>query len=101
MAFLCQDHFDLKPLKVSYHAAKSGDHRHCGSRDIMFLVDEGEDSRCFSFNPVLLFISKEHGFKSQIIPYQLLRFWSHAFKAPTGEKIPVRQKWQHEGKEKI
>ena len=40
---------------VSHHSAKFGDHRHCGSGDIMFLVAEGENSRCSHFNPSLLF----------------------------------------------
>ena len=36
---------------VSHHLAKFSDHRHCGSGDIMFLVVEGENSRCSRFNP--------------------------------------------------
>ena len=45
---------------VSHHSAKFGDHRHCGSGDIMFLAAEEENSRCSRFNPPLLFISKGH-----------------------------------------
>ena len=40
---------------VSHHPAKFGDHGHCGSGDIMFLVAEEENSRCSRFNPSLLF----------------------------------------------
>ena len=60
---------------VSHHSAKFGDHRHCGSEDIMFLVAEEENSRCSRFNPPLLFnapllfISKEHGLKAHGISY--------------------------------
>ena len=58
---------------VSYHPAKFGDHRHCGSGDIMFLVAEEENSRRsrfnkpLLFNPPLLFISK--GLKAHGISY--------------------------------
>ena len=31
---------------VSHHAAQSGDCRHCGSGDMMFLVVEGQESTC-------------------------------------------------------
>ena len=60
---------------VSHHPAKFGDHRHCGSGDIMFLVAEEENSRCscfnppLLFNPLLLFTSKGHGFKAHGISY--------------------------------
>ena len=60
---------------VSNHPAKFGDHSHCGSGDIMFLVAEEENSRCCRFNPSLLFnlpllfISKGHGFKAHGISY--------------------------------
>ena len=33
-------------LMVSHHSAKFGGHRHCGSRGIMLLVAEEENSRC-------------------------------------------------------
>ena len=55
---------------VSHHPAKFGDHRHCGSGDIMFLVAEEENSKCSCFNlPLLLnspllYISKGHGLKA-------------------------------------
>ena len=60
---------------VSHHPAKFGDHRHCGSGDIMFLVAEEQNSRCSRFNPPLLFnlpllfISKGHGLKTHGISY--------------------------------
>ena len=60
---------------VSHHPTKFGDHRHCGSGDIMFLVAEKENSRCSRFNPALLFnppllfISKGHGLKAHDISY--------------------------------
>ena len=54
---------------VSHHPAKFGDHRHCGSGDIMFLVAEEENSRCSRFNPPLLFISKGHGLKAHGISH--------------------------------
>ena len=54
---------------VSHNPARSGSRAHCGSDDIMFLVVEEEDSRCSSFNPLLLFISKGHGLKAHGISY--------------------------------
>ena len=54
---------------VSHHPAKFGDHRHCGSGDIMFLVAEEENSRCSHFNPPLLFISIGHELKEHGISY--------------------------------
>lgn len=45
--------------KKSYHLASFGDHRHCGSGDLMLLVVEGEDSTCP--RTTLLFIFKAHG----------------------------------------
>ena len=54
---------------VSYHPVKFGDHRHCGSEDMMFLVVEGQDSICPHFNSPLLFISKEHGLKAHGTSY--------------------------------
>ena len=54
---------------VSHHHVKFGVHRHCGSRDIMFLVIEDEDSRCSCFNLPLLFISKGHGLKVRVKLY--------------------------------
>ena len=52
-----------------------GDHRHCGSGDIMFLVAEQQNFRCSRFNPPLLFnlplqlIFKGHGSKTNGISY--------------------------------
>ena len=54
---------------VSQQPAKFGDHRHCGSGDIMSLVAEEENSRRSCFNPPLLFISKGHGLKAHGISY--------------------------------
>ena len=54
---------------VSQHLAKFGSHRHCGSGDIMFLLAVEENSRCFCFNPLMLFISKGHGLKAHGISY--------------------------------
>ena len=53
----------------SYHPAKFGDHRHCGSGDIMFLVAEDENSRRSHFNPPLLFIFKGNRLKTHGISY--------------------------------
>ena len=47
--------------------SKFGDHRHCGSGDIMLLVTEEESSRCSFFNVPLLFTSKGHGLKAHNI----------------------------------
>ena len=54
---------------ISHHLAKFGDHRHCGSGNIMFLLDEEENSRCSHFNPPLLFISIGHGLKVHATSY--------------------------------
>ena len=60
---------------VSHHPAKFGEHRHCGSGDIIFLVAEEQNPRCSRFNaplllnPPLLFISKRHGLKTHGISY--------------------------------
>ena len=60
---------------ANHHSSKFGDHRHCGSEDIMFLVAEEENSRCPRFNPLLLFnpsllfICKGHGLKAHGISY--------------------------------
>ena len=40
---------------VSHHHAKFGDHRHCGSGNILFLVAKEENNRCSRCNPPLLF----------------------------------------------
>ena len=45
---------------ISHFLANFGDHRHCGSGNIVPLVAEEENSRCSCFNPPLLFISKRH-----------------------------------------
>ena len=54
---------------VSHLPAKFGSHRYCSSGDRMFLVVEGENSRCYRFNPPLLFISRGHGLKAHGISY--------------------------------
>ena len=46
---------------VSHNPAKSDGHRHCGSRDMMFFVVEGQDSTIPRLDPLLLFISRAHG----------------------------------------
>ena len=43
---------------VNHHPGKFGDHRHCGSGDIMFLVVEEQYSTRRAINPPLLFISR-------------------------------------------
>ena len=43
-------------------------HWRCGGRD-MFLVVEGQDSRCSCLNPPLLCISKAHGMKAHGMSY--------------------------------
>ena len=47
-------------LKVSHYPAKFGGHGQCGSRDMMFLVVEGQDSTYPYLDLLLLFISKAH-----------------------------------------
>ena len=39
------DDYD-KLLMISHYSAKFGDHRHCGSQDMMFLVVEEQDLLC-------------------------------------------------------
>ena len=78
---------------VSHHPGKFGDHKHCGSRDMMFLVVEGQDSICNHLNLQILFISKTHGKPAQtyeisgrrhvnlpICPAMDFRYWSHKSK---------------------
>ena len=61
MIFVCdvtlQDHvikgscdFIDGDLLASRHPAKFGGHRHCCNGDILFLVNEVQNSRCFHFN---------------------------------------------------
>ena len=50
--------YGLKPLVVSHHP---DGHRHCGSRDMMFLVVEQQYSICPCLDPSLLFISRVQG----------------------------------------
>ena len=56
-------------------SSKFGDHRHCGSGAIMFLVAEEQNSKCsrfnlpLLFNPPLLLISKGHGLKTHGTSY--------------------------------
>ena len=45
---------------VSHNPAKFGGHRHCGSGNMMFVVDEGQDYTCPRLDSPLLFISKAH-----------------------------------------
>ena len=54
---------------VSHHPERFGDHRHCGSVDIMFLVAEEKNSRCLRFNPLLLFAFEGHGLKAHGISF--------------------------------
>ena len=61
--------YGWEPLMVIHHHVKFGVHRHCGSRDTMFLVIKDEDSRCSCFNLPLLFISERHGLKAQVKSY--------------------------------
>ena len=53
---------------VSHHTTKFGDHRYCGSGDMMFLVVEGQNYTCCHHsnhaNPPLLFISKANSIAS-------------------------------------
>ena len=53
-----------KPLMVSHHLAKFACNRHGGSRDIMFLDAEEEESRSSCYNPPLRAISKVHDLKA-------------------------------------
>ena len=41
---------------ISNHPVKVGDHRHCGSGDMTFLVVEVQNSPCSCLNPPLLFV---------------------------------------------
>ena len=73
---------------VSHHPTKFGDHRHCGSGDIMFLVAEEENSRCSRFNPPLMFISKGHGLKESTRHILLTPILvSHSLKAVIGQNF--------------
>ena len=47
-------------LTISHHPAKFCDHRCCGSRDLMFLVVEEQDSTCQLVSIITVF-PKEHG----------------------------------------
>ena len=76
---------------VSHHPAMFGDHRHCGSGDIMVLVAEEENSRCSCFNlpllfsPPLLFISKGQRLTAHGISYNSDP--GHALKAAIGQNF--------------
>ena len=50
---------------VSHHPVRLGGHRHCGSRDIMFLVVEEQDSAYSYLNPYLLLVLKTHHLKTR------------------------------------
>ena len=54
---------------VSHNPAKFGGRRKSGSRGMMFLVVEEENSRCSRFNPPLLFISKGYRLKGHGISF--------------------------------
>ena len=54
---------------VSHHPVKIGGHRHCGQKDVMFLVAEEQYFRCSLFNRSLLFIYKGHGLKVHDMSY--------------------------------
>ena len=54
---------------VSHHPAQFGGDRYCGSKDMMYLVFEGQYCTCSRFSPPLLFISKVHGLKAHSILY--------------------------------
>ena len=49
---------------VSHHLAKFACNRHGGSRDIIFLDAEEEESRSSCYNPPLRAISKVHDLKA-------------------------------------
>ena len=72
----------------------------------MFLVGEEENSRCPSFSPLLLFISKGHELKAYGISYFQLRSWSHAVRAAIGQIFEnnfcqsVQKHWRERGREK-
>ena len=46
---------------------KSCGHIYCCSGDTMFLVVEGQDSKCSRLNPSLLFGSQAHGMSCSLI----------------------------------
>ena len=46
---------------VSHHPAEFGSHKHCDSRGMTLLVNEGKDSTCPCLDWLLLFISKVDG----------------------------------------
>ena len=64
---------------VSHHTARFCSHRDSGSRIMMFLVVEAQDSTYCSLNPSLLFISKGHHMKAHGLPYLHLFFISNPF----------------------
>ena len=63
---------------VSHHPAKFGDHGHCGSGDITFLVAEEENPRCFRFNPpsiAKLFVFHTNAIKTWFLHSRFLHFY--------------------------
>ena len=54
---------------VSDDSVKFGGHRHFGRGDAMFFVVQGQYSKWPCFNPLLLFISKDHGLKAHSLSY--------------------------------
>ena len=49
------------PFMVRHHPGKFGGYSHCGSRDTMFAVAQGNNCTCPRRDPPLLFISEAHG----------------------------------------
>ena len=45
---------------VNEHPVKFGEHRHCGSGDIVFLMAEEQHSTFSTLNPPLVFICEAH-----------------------------------------
>ena len=50
-------------MKVSYHPAKFGGHRHCDKGDITLVVEE-KNSTCCGLNLPLMCITKAHELKA-------------------------------------
>ena len=69
-----------------HHNAKIGDHRHCGSSDIIILVFEEQGPTYSTLNLSLLFICKTHGMlSSNIRNFTILRIPAKVFYSVSNE----------------
>ena len=61
---------------VSHYPVKFDDHSHCDSGDTYLVVEE-HDSTCSRLNTTFLFTSRAHDMKTNEMPYQQVRSWTH------------------------